>query len=233
MTLPVAILAGGKATRLGELTRDTPKSLVDVAGRPFVAHQFDLLRAHGFTEIVLCTGHLGSRIEQALREGAQYGVHIRYSSDGDRPLGTGGALRRALPLLGEAFFVLYGDSYLDCDYRAVERAFRASGRLALLTVLRNDDQWDRSNILYRDGRIVRYSKADRDADMRHIDYGLAALRATALHGYAAGEALDLERVYGDLVDRGELAGYEMTTRFYEIGTPAGLAEARRHLGGAA
>lgn len=233
MTMPVAILAGGKASRLGELTRDIPKSLVDVAGRPFVAHQLDLLRAHGLTDIVICTGHLGSRIEQALGDGSSYGVHVRYSPDGDRPLGTGGALRRALPLLGDAFLVLYGDSYLECDYGAVERAFRVSGRPALLAVFQNDDQWDRSNVCYRHGRIVGYSKTHRTADMRHIDYGLAAIRAAALLAHDAGDAFDLERVYGELVERGELAGYEVTTRFYEIGTPSGLAEARRHLEGAA
>lgn len=233
MTMPVAILAGGKASRLGELTRDLPKSLIDVAGRPFVAHQLDLLRAQRLTDIVICTGHLGSRIEQALGDGSSYGVHVRYSHDGDRPLGTGGALRRALPLLGDAFLVLYGDSYLECDYGAVERAFLASGRLALLTVCRSDIRWDRSNVLYENGRIVRYSKANATADMRHIDYGLAGLRAAALLPYREGDVFDLERVYGALAAVGELAGHEMATRFYEIGTPSGLAEARRHLEGAA
>lgn len=233
MNLPVAILAGGRATRLGELTKDMPKSLVDVAGRPFIAHQLDLLRAHGLTDIVLCTGHLGSRIERALGDGATYGVRLRYSADGEAPLGTGGALRRALPLLGEAFFVLYGDSYLECDYGAIARAFLASGRSALLTVCRSDQRWDRSNVLYEDGRIIRYSKVTPTADMRHIDYGLAGLRAAALGPYQDGDVFDLERVYADLAAHGELAGYEMATRFYEIGTPAGLAEARRHLGGAA
>lgn len=229
MTLPVAILAGGMATRLGDFARDTPKALIDVAGRPFIAHQLDLLRAHGLTDIVLCTGYLGARLEDAVGDGSRYGVHVRYSPDGPRPLGTGGALRQALPLLGEAFLAMYGDSYLECDYRAVERAFLASGRPALLTVIRNNDQWDRSNVLCVDGRIVRYSKEHRTADMRHIDYGLAAIRADVFRLYPEEGTLDLARVYEELAARDELAAYEVSDRFYEIGTPSGLAETRQHL----
>ena len=229
MTLPVAILAGGTATRLGELARDRPKSLVDVAGKPFVAHQLELLRRDGLTDVVLCAGHLGSQIEAAVGDGSQYGVRVRFSYDGSTPLGTGGALRHALPMLGDAFLVLYGDSYLDCDYPAVAEAFVASDRLALLTVFRNEGRWDRSNVLCVDGRIVKYSKDHPAADMRHIDYGLAGMRAAALLPYADGVSLDLARVYEGLVARGELAAYEIAARFYEIGRPAGLAETRRLL----
>jgi N-acetyl-alpha-D-muramate 1-phosphate uridylyltransferase len=229
MTLPVVILAGGMATRLGDLARDTPKSLVDVAGKPFIAHQLSLLRGQGLTDIVLCTGHLGGQLEEVVGDGSRYGVRVRYSPDGETPRGTGGALRQALPLLGEAFLAMYGDSYLECDYRAVERAFLASGRPALLTVIRNNDQWDRSNVLCVNGRIVRYSKEHRTADMRHIDYGLAAMRADVFRGYTDGGALDLARVYEDLAAGNELAAYEVSDRFYEIGTPSGLAETRQHL----
>lgn len=229
MSLPVAILAGGTATRLGEIARDTPKSLITVAGRPFVAHQLTLLASHGLTDIVLCVGHLGAQIEAVVGDGSRYGVRVRYSHDGARPLGTGGALRHAVTLLGDAFFALYGDSYLECDYAAIERAFSRSGCPALLTVVRNDDQWDRSNVLYVGGRITRYSKAHRTPDMRHIDYGLAAMRANALVRYPDGEPLDLGIVYETLAQRGELAAYEMAARFYEIGTPTGLAETRAHL----
>ena len=229
MTLPVAILAGGMATRLGDLARDTPKSLVDVAGQPFIAHQFDLLRGQGLTDIVLCTGHLSLQLEEVVGDGSRYGVSVRYSPDDPNPLGTGGALRHALPLLGEAFFALYGDSYLECDYRVVERAFLTSGRPALLTVIRNDDRWDRSNVLCVNGRIVRYSKEHRTADMRHIDYGLAVMSADVFRGYIDGDPLDLARVYEGLAVRGELAAYEVSERFYEIGTPSGLIETRQHL----
>lgn len=232
MTLPVAILAGGLATRLGDIAADTPKSLVDVDGRPFLAHQLALLRRHGVDDVVMCVGHLGERIRETIGDGSAFGVRVRYSWDGERRLGTGGALRKAAAMLGPAFLVLYGDSYLECDYQAIAAAFTASGRDGLMTVLRNDGRWDRSNVLYAEGRIVRYDKANATAEMRHIDYGLGALKAAVLDAYPPDRPLDLASVYQDLVARGELAAYEVPGRFYEIGTPEGLEDTRRHLASA-
>ncbi len=229
MSLPVAILAGGRATRLGELARDTPKSLIEVAGKPFAAHQLELLKSRGVTDVVFCLGHLGERVQGVIGDGSAFGIRVRYSCDGERLLGTGGALRKAMPLLGEAFHVLYGDSYLECDYQAVASAFKASGLDGLMTVVRNDDRWDRSNIVLRDGRIVRYDKANRTPEMRHIDYGLGVLNARALARYPVDQALDLVTVYQDLIADGGLAACEVHARFYEIGGVEGLAETRQHL----
>jgi len=229
VSLPVAILAGGLATRLRPVTATIPKALVEVAGRPFVEHQLALLRAAGVARVVLCVGHLGEQVEAALGDGRRFGLDLAYAHDGGTLLGTGGALRQALPLLGEAFLVLYGDSYLECDYAAVGRAFQASGRLGLMTVYRNDGRWDLSNVELRDGRILRYDKQAPAGALTHIDWGLGALRAEALSGHPAGRPLDLAEVYRDLVARQELAAYEVQHRFYEIGSPAGLEETRRHL----
>jgi NDP-sugar pyrophosphorylase family protein len=229
MSLPVAILAGGLATRLRPLTEHIPKSLVQVAGKPFAVHQIELLLRHGFMDIVFCLGHLGEQVQSALGDGSRWGVRLHYVFDGPVLMGTGGALQRALPWLGEAFFVLYGDSYLECDYTAVEQAFRASGKLGLMAVLWNDDRWDRSNVLFSSGRIVRYDKRNRTPDMKHIDYGLGALQARALRAYATDQVLDLAAVYQDLLSRDQLAGFEVTQRFYEIGSPSGLEETRRYL----
>jgi NDP-sugar pyrophosphorylase family protein len=230
MSLPVAILAGGLATRLGSVTAQTPKALLTVAGRPFAEHQLALLRRHGLTEVVFCVGHLGEQIEAVLGDGRRLGLHLRYAYDGARLLGTGGALRRALPLLGEVFFVLYGDSYLDCDYRAVEPAFRAvPDALGLMTVFRNAGQWDRSNLTFAEGRIWRYDKAVQTPDMHHIDYGLGVLRAQAFAPYPLNEPLDLAMIYQDLLRRERLAAYEVARRFYEIGSSQGLEETRRYL----
>ena len=231
MTLPVAILAGGLATRLRPVTEKIPKALVEVAGKPFVVHQLALLRARGVRRVVLCLGHLGEQVEALVGDGRAFGLEVACSHDGDRLLGTGGALRTALPLLGDRFLVLYGDSYLDCDYAAIARAFVESGRAGLMTVYRNLGRFDASNVVFRDGRIVRYTKGVRDLEMEHIDYGLGALHASALAPYPAGEPLDLARVYQDLLARGELAGFEVGQRFYEIGSPEGLEEMRRHLAG--
>lgn len=229
MSLPVAILAGGLATRLRPITERVPKSLIDVAGRPFAAHQIELLRHHGLTDIVFLVGHLGEMIRDALGDGARWGVRLRYVFDGPHPLGTGGAIRRALPELGDRFFVLYGDSYLECDYREIERAFAVSGKSGLMTVYRNDDRWDRSNVLFAGGDIVRYDKLSRTSDMRHIDYGLGAFRAAAFADRAEDEAFDLVSVYQTLLRNDDLAGFEASTRFYEIGSASGLEETRAYL----
>jgi N-acetyl-alpha-D-muramate 1-phosphate uridylyltransferase len=229
MSLPVAILAGGLATRLGPLTERIPKSLVDVGGRPFIAHQLELLSRHGLTDVVLLAGHLGEMLRDTLGNGDGLGVRLRYVFDGPAQLGTGGAVRAALAELGEAFLVLYGDSYLECDYEAIQRAFLAGGRSALMTVCRNDDRWDRSNVQFESGRVVKYDKVHRIPEMHHIDYGLGAFRRAAFARRPADKAFDLASVYQELLARGDLAGYEVGSRFYEIGSPAGLEETRAHL----
>ncbi len=232
LTLPVAILAGGRATRLGALAQQTPKALIEVAGRPFVAHQLDWLKRQGAGRVVLCVGYLGDQIQATIGDGRAFGLDIQYSFDGPTLLGTGGALREAISLLGGAFFVLYGDSYLSCDCVAVERAFFQSKKEGIMTVLCNAGRWDRSNILFSDGQILQYDKRHPTPDMRHIDYGIGIVSARAFSPYPnAGDTatVDLSVVYEGLVARGEMAGFEVADRFYEIGSTAGLEETRRYL----
>lgn len=225
--LPVAILAGGLATRLGPITETIPKALVDVAGKPFIVHQLALLRAAGIQRVVLCVAHLAEQIEAVLGDGREYGLEVVYAHD--PLLGTGGALRGALPLLGERFLVLYGDSYLTCDYAAITRAYLASGKLGLMTVFENHGQFDASNVSFKGGELLRYDKTPGLPNMTHIDYGLGAFAASAFAGYPETGRLDLAVVYQDLLARGELFGYEVSERFYEIGSPAGLEDTRRLL----
>jgi NDP-sugar pyrophosphorylase family protein len=229
MSLPVAILAGGRATRLGAITERIPKSLVAVGERPFVEHQLALLRRHKLEDIVLLVGHLGEMVHEALGDGRRYGVRLSYVFDGPEPLGTGGAIRRALPVLGSAFFVMYGDSYLECDFAAIERAFLESGKSGLMAVYRNDNRFDRSNVVYADGEIQHYNKQLQTPDMRYIDYGLGAFRRTAFEAWPGSEAFDLSAVYQRLLTTADLAGFEVAERFYEIGSPAGLDATRAHL----
>jgi NDP-sugar pyrophosphorylase family protein len=226
MTAPVAILAGGLATRLRPITETIPKSLVDVCGEPFVAHQLRLLSSRGISDVVLCVGYRAEQIEQVVGLGSAFGLHARYALDGEQLLGTGGAVRRALPMLGDEFFVLYGDSYLPCDYHAVLSSFRASGKLALMTVYRNEGQYDTSNVQYDAGTIQRYDKSARSSAMQHIDYGLGVFRREAFADVPDGARLDLARLYQTLLAKGQLAGYEVAERFYEIGSVAGLQEFR-------
>lgn len=222
--LPVALLAGGMATRLRPITEMIPKLLVEVAGEPFFSHQLHLLKRNGLTRIVLCVGYLGDMIVEQYGDGSDWGVEIEYSFDGDTLLGTGGALIRALPKLGDAFYVLYGDSYLPVDYQAVGRAFLDSHRRGLMTVFENHEAYDASNVWFEAGEIRRYSKKEKIPQMKHIDYGLGVFRAAAFAPYPADQVLDLATVQTDLVAQGQLAGYEMKQRFYEIGSHRGLAE---------
>ena len=227
--LPVAILAGGLATRLGAVAENVPKSLLELNGEPFIFHQLRLLKAHGVQRVVLCVGHLEEMVRQVVREGQEFGVQVDYSFDGTALLGTAGAVKNALPKLGNSFLVLYGDSYLVCDYAAVAREFLRAGKLALMTVFKNEGQWDTSNAEYQAGRILAYSKNNRTPRMQYIDYGLGAFSAQAFAGVPTGRASDLAELYARILEEGQLAGMEIQQRFYEIGSPAGLEETARFL----
>jgi NDP-sugar pyrophosphorylase family protein len=223
LDIPVAILAGGLATRLRPITEKIPKSLVPVAGKPFLTHQLQLLHARGIRHAVLCLGHLGEMIQHDYGSEA-FGVTLDYSFDGPKLLGTGGALKRTLPLLGDEFFVLYGDSYLPIEYRPIAEFFNRSGKLGCMTVFRNEGLYDTSNVVFADGEIKVYDKKARLPEMRHIDYGLSLFKAAAFESYSAEQPFDLAEVMGRLVREKQLAGFEVKERFYEIGSPAGLSE---------
>jgi D-sedoheptulose 7-phosphate isomerase len=227
--IPVAILAGGLATRLHPLTETIPKALIPIAGEPFIGHQLRLLRREGVERVVLCVGHFGEQIADFVGDGRRFGVDVDYSFDGPRLMGTGGALRKALPLLGGTFFVLYGDSYLDIAFEPVLLAYCRSGAAALMTVLRNDGRWDTSNAHLDGAHVVRYEKRNPARELRYIDYGLGILSAPVFADLAD-EPFDLADLYRTLAASGRLAGYEVTRRFFEIGTPQGISEAERYLG---
>jgi NDP-sugar pyrophosphorylase family protein len=226
---PVAILAGGVATRLRPLTEAIPKALIDVNGEPFVAHQLRLLRARGIEQVVLCIGYRGEQIAKVVGDGSAFGLQVAYAFDGPTLLGTAGAIRHALPILDESFFVLYGDSYLECDYEAVQTAFERASKLTLMTVYRNEGHWDTSNVEFADGHIRAYSKQQRTRRMKHIDYGLGVFNRAAFAGVPEHSPYDLESLYHDMLQQDQLAAFEVSERFYEIGSPAGLDELRRHL----
>jgi NDP-sugar pyrophosphorylase family protein len=226
---PVCILAGGLGTRLGERVAQTPKPLLEVAGQPFLIHQLRLLARHGVHDVVLCVGYRGEQIESAIGS-RRLGIEISYSFDSPELDGTLGAVRRALPLLGERFLVLYGDTYLRIDYAAVARAWRDSGLPAVMTVLKNDGRWDTSNVVYRDGIVVRYDKRTPTSEMHWIDYGLGGLTVDAVSAVDDDDN-DLAHLYQRLAALNRLCGYEATKRFFEIGTPVGLKETDAFLRG--
>ena len=226
---PVAILAGGLATRLRPVTERVPKALLHLAGRPFIHWQLELLAQQGVTQAVLCVGYLGEQIRTAVGDGAAFGVTVRYSFDGDALLGTGGALKRAVPMLNKSFFVLYGDSYVPCSFAAAQAAYETSATAGLLTVFCNDDGLEESNVLFGEGRVIEYNKRSRRPGMRHVDYGLGILSAQVLESCPAGAAFDLADLYHELSLRGELTGFQVEERFYEIGSHRGIESTERYL----
>lgn len=221
---PLALLAGGLSKRLRPITTTIPKSMVLVAGEPFIAHQLRLLAGQGIREVVICCGFLGEQIEDYVRDGTAFGCAVRYSYDGSSLKGTGGAIRNALPKLGEHFFVMYGDSYLSIEFRPIYEMFLRLGTIGLMTVFHNENRWDRSNVEFRDRRIRNYDKVKITPHMQYIDYGLGILKPGAFERWVEAEVFDLSMVYGDLVQAGQLGGFEVKHRFYEIGTPSGLRE---------
>lgn len=228
--LPAVILVGGLGTRLVGLTGDTrPKVLVPVAGRLFIDWKLEELAGRGITDVLLLVGHHGDAIVEHVGDGSAFGVRTRYQADGETLLGTGGAIRRALSELPDAFWVTYGDSLLDVDLRAAEAAFTRSGRPALMTVWHNRDELGTSNALVRDGLVVGYSKHPPPAGAEHIDYGMLILTREAFAGSPTDESFDLSAVLSRLASAGELAAFEVHERFFEIGDPAALRETEVHV----
>jgi NDP-sugar pyrophosphorylase family protein len=198
--------------------------MVPVCGRPFLTYQLEYLAHHGVRDVILCVGHLGSRIESHFGDGRRFGVTIRYGHDGDRLLGTAGAIKNVEHLLDDAFFVTYGDSYTVVDFAAIMKHFIRQDRLGLMVVFKNDGRWDRSNVVL-DGEYVRvYDKQYTNSGMRYIDFGVSLFRRTAFQGVPEGVPVDLNDINQRLIAEKQLLAYETRDRFYEIGSAAGLRE---------
>jgi NDP-sugar pyrophosphorylase family protein len=223
--MQAVILAGGLATRLGERTRELPKALLPIAGKPFLAWQMAALARSGFSEVVLCIAHFADQIREFLGDGAAFGVAVAYSEDGPELLGTGGALRHALPLLAPVFLVTYGDSYLPFDYAAPLRDLEAHPEaLGTMSVFENAGAWDTSNTEVRGAHVLRYEKGGSDAALRYIDYGAIALRRAVLAERPTGVRFGLEQVQAELAHARQLRAYAASERFYEIGSELGIRD---------
>jgi MurNAc alpha-1-phosphate uridylyltransferase len=223
MGYEVAILAGGLATRLHPMTENIPKALVPVWNTPFVDYQLRLLKDRGVDRVVFCLGHLGHMVREHLADGGRFGLSVTYSDDGEKPLGTGGALRKAANLVCDYFGVLYGDSFLDMNYRGVFELAK-SRNCSVMTVFKNEGKWDASNVEFADGVVQRYSKRSSTLNMKFIDYGFSVLRKTDLLTIDAGQRCDLADLLERLSISGELLGIEAPNRFFEIGSKSGLDE---------
>ncbi|MBK6504196.1 MAG: NTP transferase domain-containing protein [Ignavibacteria bacterium] len=225
----LVLLAGGKATRLRPVTETIPKSMLEVAGKPFIAHQLELVRKNAIEKVLVCASFLGEQIKNYLGDGSRFGMSVEYSFDGDELLGTGGAIKKAMNMLDEQFYVMYGDSYLNTDFELINEYFFAQSKPALMTVYLNEGKWDNSNVLFEKGNLLKYDKVNRTSDMKHIDYGLGILPKQAFEEYNNKTVFDLSEVYGKLLEKDLLAGYEVKERFYEIGSFTGLEETDKFL----
>lgn len=223
MDMQVALLAGGLATRLGDLTRNQPKSMVKVLGRPFLEYQLQLLRKSGIKNIILCTGYMGEQIERRFGNGKRYGVNIRYSFE-DTALGTAGALKKAENLLDEVFFTMYGDSYLFLDFSLVMSYFQSQNKLALMTVYKNYNCYDRSNTVIEGNLVKKFSKKEKTEDMVYIEYGANIFKKEVLEMIPENRFCSLDELFPRLIDQKQLLVFEVRERFYEIGSPLGLTE---------
>ena len=229
--MQVAILAGGLATRLGELAQDQPKSMVRVLGKPFLEYQLDLLKKNGVREVVLCIGHLGEQIETHFGDGGRFEMNLKYSRE-SRPLGTAGALKNAHRLLNDIFFTMYGDSYLFIDFQAMMSYFTSRNKLALMSVYKNCDRYDSSNTVVQGGLVKRFSKQEKTEDMVYIEYGVNLFKKRVLDLVPQGEPYGLEALFPQLIQKEELLAFEAKERFYEVGSSGGLGEFREYIKGA-
>lgn len=229
MISKLVLLAGGKATRLRPVTEAIPKSLLEVAGKPFIDHQLELIKRNNITQVVICVSYLGGQVREFVGDGSRYGLKIDYSFDGDTLLGTGGTIKNALDLLDDKFFVMYGDSYLTADFKIISDYFLKGDKSGLMTVFKNEGKWDKSNIDFRDGKIINYDKSIENKNMEYIDYGLGILKKRAFEDFKNEKVFDLEAVYKNLLRKKELLGYEVSERFYEIGSFRGLEETQAFL----
>jgi len=208
------------------LTLDIPKSMIVIAGKPFLEHQINLLRKNSVLDIVLCIGYRGEKIRKYFGGGSAFGVRIKYSDDGDQLLGTGGSLKKAKDLLADRFFLTFGDSYPLIDYRGAWNRFIAGNKDALMVVLRNFDKYCPSNVAVKDGLVTKYSKKQRTPEMSYVEFGVTFLKRQSLELIPVRTPVDLEVLYSALIKMEGLAALEVEQRIYEIGSYDGLEEFR-------
>lgn len=226
--LPVVILAGGMGKRLYPMTQTIPKSLILVARKAFIIHQLEYLREQGVKEVILCVNHLGEMIQNIIGNGENFSIKISYSYDGLISLGTDGAIVKSLPLLGDKFFILYGDTFLPINFNEIAETYKLNKMKVLMTVFKNENKWDKSNVMFCNNRLIKYDKYNPTEEMNYIDYGLSVVAASVFKDYSIGKNFDLADVYKNLSGSNNLAGFEVYERFYDIGSLSGFQETENY-----
>ncbi len=225
--MQVVILAGGLATRLRPLTERVPKSMIRINEKPFLEYQIELLKKNRITNVLLCTGHLGSQIKDYFVDGEKFGVRLEYSEEKEELLGTGGALKKAKNLLEDEFFVMYGDSYLILDYQEIAGYFHKFNKLGLMVVYKNYNEFDKSNVVVKNGFVKLYDKRDSSPEMIYIDEGISILRKEILSDFPSHTPFLLDKIFQRLISKGELLAFETKQRFFEIGSSEGLSDFKK------
>ena len=218
-------MCGGLATRLGSLAKNIPKSMIDIEGKPFLEHQIEMLKKHNITDIVLCAGYLSEKIEDYFGDGSKFGVNIKYSHDGKKPLGPIGAIKNAESLLDDVFFIMYGDSYLSVDFQKAYSFFKEHDKLGLMVVYKNNDKYDKSNLIIKDNMVVGY----KEKEAVYIDYGTSIISKKALDLVPKNTMYSTGQFFSDLISKKELLAFEAEKRFYHIGSPDALGELRNYI----
>jgi NDP-sugar pyrophosphorylase family protein len=227
--MQIVILCGGLGTRLSHLTKYTPKSMIQIEGKPFLEYQIENLKKQSIKDIVLCVGHLSEKIEEYFGKGEKFEVNIKYSYEKEKLFGPIGALKNTEPLLEETFFIMYGDSYLSVDLHKVQNYFMQHDKPALMVVYKNQDKYDRSNLIVQDNMVIGYGEKERTRDMIYIDYGTSILRKKILEILPKDTPISTEQFFSDLVKKRELMAFEAEERFYHIGDLESLEEFRSYI----
>jgi NDP-sugar pyrophosphorylase family protein len=226
--MQMVILCGGLATRLGDIAKNTPKSMIDIQGKPFLEHQIEQLKKHQVKDIVLCVDYLSEKIETYFGNGKKFDVNIQYSHDGDKPLGPIGALKKAEPFLNDVFFTMYGDSYVFVDYKKAYNQFIKQDKLAMMIAYQNYDKYDKSNLVIKNGKMIQYG-GKKTKDMNYIDYGVSIFRKNILEQIPSNTFFSTKDLYTNLVEKEQLLAFEVSKRFYHIGNPESLEELRKYI----
>jgi NDP-sugar pyrophosphorylase family protein len=225
--MQVIILAGGLATRLYPTTKITPKSMIGINDKPFIYWQLSKLKQNGIKDVVLCVGNLFEQIVDYVKDGSKFGLNVKYSYDGESLLGTGGSIKKALDLLDDSFFILYGDSYVDVNYSQIEKLYNISNKQGLMAIYKNNNHHEKSNIIYKDNKIIKYDKKIQNSKMHYIDYGLGILNKNVFKERE--DVFDLADIYSELAEKNQLIGCEIEQRYYEIGSVDGIKETEKYI----
>jgi N-acetyl-alpha-D-muramate 1-phosphate uridylyltransferase len=220
--MQIVIMAGGLGTRLRPLTYDIPKPMIPIHGKPYLWYQLDYLKKYHLNHILILAGYLGQQIENYFGNGSELDIKIQYSFESE-PMGTGGGLKFAAPLLEDEFMVIYGDSFLPIDLSDLIKTYRFMKSTGLLVVY--DNRFGDSNVKNNvaiDGNnlILKYQKNTDDDSLNYVESGISVFNKSICELIPANKKTSLEEeIFPKLIDNKKLKAYITTQRFYDIGTP--------------